>query len=50
MIACCYKNVNKECGLHTTNVVFMDVMLWKYVKYTCSINEKIGTKQFTINI
>ena len=50
MIAYCYKNVNEECGLYTTNVVIMDVMLWKYVKYTCSIDEKLGTKQFTINI
>ena len=46
-----YKNVNKECGLYTTNIVIMGVMLWKYEKQTCEINKlKIVSKQFTINI
>ena len=36
--------------VYTTNVVIMDVMLWKYEKKTCPINDKLVTKQFTINI
>ena len=43
-------NVNDECGLYTTNVVIMDVMLWKYEKNTWIINEKFGTKKFTIKV
>ena len=50
MIAYCYKNVNDMCGLYTTNVLIMDVILWKYENNTCLINEKLSTKQITIDI
>ena len=50
MTTLCYKNVNEERGLYTTNILIIDLMMWKYENQTCPINDKLVTKQFTINI